>query len=105
VVSLTIARWPLRREQLRRRSLATYTTRWDATSTLVAVHGEQALPLNELILLRSEPRTQQSTAYFYNRREAGDLCYVSYQYAEEDEVPEHKPYVERLIAAIDQLTP
>jgi predicted RNA methylase len=72
---------------------------------LVAVHGEQALPLNELILLRSEPRTQQSTAYFYNRREAGDLCYVSYQYAEEEEVPEQKPDVERLIAAIDQLTP
>jgi hypothetical protein len=32
LVSLTIARWPLQREQLRRRGPATYTTRWDATS-------------------------------------------------------------------------
>jgi hypothetical protein len=31
VVSLTIARWPLCYAQLRRRGLATYTTRWDAT--------------------------------------------------------------------------
>jgi hypothetical protein len=31
VVSLTIARWPLQREQLRHRGPATYTTRWDAT--------------------------------------------------------------------------
>jgi hypothetical protein len=31
LVSLTIARWPLQSEHLRRRSSATYTTRWDAT--------------------------------------------------------------------------
>src|SRR5215218_2598363 len=30
-VSLTIARWPLQRRQRRRRGLAVYTTRWDAT--------------------------------------------------------------------------
>jgi hypothetical protein len=31
VVSLTIARWPLRDVQLPRKGPATYTTRWDAT--------------------------------------------------------------------------
>ena len=31
LVSLTIARWPLQRGQLRHRGPATYTTQWDAT--------------------------------------------------------------------------
>jgi hypothetical protein len=31
LVSLTIARWPLQSQHLRRRSSATYTTQWDAT--------------------------------------------------------------------------
>jgi hypothetical protein len=31
LVSLTIARWPLQSEHLRRRGPAAYTTRWDAT--------------------------------------------------------------------------
>jgi hypothetical protein len=70
---------------------------------LVAPQREQALPLNDLILLRSEPNTQQSTAYFYNRREGGGLRFVSYQYAEENEVLEEKPDVDRLIAVVDQV--
>ena len=45
LVSLTIARWPLRRRQPRRRGLATYTIRWDATRKTRELLSRPSVPV------------------------------------------------------------
>jgi hypothetical protein len=70
---------------------------------LVVPRGEQALPLNHMIVFRYAPRTQQYTCYFYNRREGNGLRLVTYQYADENSVVEQGLDVEGLLAAMDQL--
>jgi hypothetical protein len=70
---------------------------------LVVPRGQQALPLNQMIVFRYAPRTRQYTCYFYNRREGNGLRLVSYQYADENAVVEQGLDVEDLLAAMDQL--
>jgi SAM-dependent methyltransferase len=69
---------------------------------LVVLRGEQALPLNQMIVFRAAPRSRQYTSYFYNRREANGLRLVTYQYADENSVVEQGLDVEHLLAAMDQ---
>jgi hypothetical protein len=69
---------------------------------LAVPRGEQALPLNQMIVFRSAPRTWQYTCYFYNRREANGLRFVTYQYADENSVVERGLDVEDLLAVMGQ---
>jgi SAM-dependent methyltransferase len=68
---------------------------------VLADGGVQALPLNQLIVLRHAPQRQQYTCYFYNRREADGLRYVAYQYADENSVLMQPPDVASLLAATE----
>jgi hypothetical protein len=61
VVSLTIARWPLRGEQLPHQGPATYTTQWDAT-----VVGDPSMACKgsgvQILSAPPPPQSRRSTA-------------------------------------------